>query len=120
MATPHATVHRWAPALGLAVLTVVLGLCSCAAHLLPQGGAQALVATEGPEQALDRIAPLRKGGSRLLYLYERGLILHEMGRYEESNNRLAHHLGRAGALSRADLRIGVHPLLPGDELPPGR
>jgi hypothetical protein len=120
MATPHATVHRWAPALGLAVLTVVLGLCSCAAHLLPQGGAQALVATEGPEQALDRIAPLRKGGSRLLYLYERGLILHEMGRYEESNNVLAKADEHYEDLYTKTLSREIASLITSDELVPYR
>jgi hypothetical protein len=40
------------------------------------------------EAAMKTIEPLAEGGSRLLYLYERGLILHLEDRFEESNAAL--------------------------------
>ena len=40
------------------------------------------------DAALANLEPLAKGGSRLLYLYERGLILHQEDRFAESNAAL--------------------------------
>jgi hypothetical protein len=44
--------------------------------------------------ALDQIEQIDKGASRLLYLYEKGIVLHYSGRYEESSAALeeAEHL----------------------------
>jgi hypothetical protein len=44
--------------------------------------------------ALDEIEQMDKGTSRLLYLYEKGIVLHYSGRYEESSDVLeeAEHL----------------------------
>jgi hypothetical protein len=76
--------HLWTAI--LAVLAVG-GISSCGAGRTQQT-IRPLASTGNVESALRRIKPLDTGGSRLLYLYERGLVLHEGGDYRASNEAL--------------------------------
>ena len=71
----------WAVCVGAAALAA----CSCSTYVGKSIELRRQVARGDVDAALKTLEPLAKGGSRLLYLYERGLILHQEDRFEESN-----------------------------------
>jgi hypothetical protein len=80
-------------AIALAVLVALLA-AGCAARLRESGDVRTLCERGDYDTALKELEPLGNGGGRLLYLYERGKILRDQGRYADSNESLeeAHHL----------------------------
>jgi hypothetical protein len=77
-----AIVRVAAPAALAALVSLALG--ACGAHV-SEHTVRPLAMTGSVAAALERIQPLDTGESRLLYLYERGSILHESGDFAASN-----------------------------------
>jgi hypothetical protein len=70
------------------VIAVALALAALAAMAAPAGlgwSAAAPPDSAADDVALPQLEPFDNGGSRLLYLYLRGAALHEMGRFQLSN-----------------------------------
>jgi tetratricopeptide (TPR) repeat protein len=67
---------------------VVLALCAtapaCTSYIDDSPFIRSSLAEQDFDAALNRIDKINKRTSRLLYLYERGLVLHYQNRYEES------------------------------------
>ncbi len=70
------------------VAAALLGLGGCSSYVATSESLRPMVAAENYDAALQRIRGLDSGTSRLLYLYERGLILHAQARFEASNAAL--------------------------------
>jgi hypothetical protein len=86
MKHPAARQGTWGHAV-LAVALAALVLLSCAIYLKQVKEARANLAQGRYEEALQSLEKNQKKGS-LLYLMEKGLVLHYAGRYEESNQLL--------------------------------
>ncbi len=71
--------------LALVAAGVFLALPGCTSHIAHSPFIKAALVEQDYEAALDRVEKISKSSSRLLYLYEKGLILHNQDRYEESN-----------------------------------
>ena len=79
---------RWGGArlrFGVVALLLPLWSAGCSSYVSTSAQVRALVQSGEYDQALDALGDLESGGSRLLYLYERGLILHQQNRFAESN-----------------------------------
>ena len=63
-------------------------LASCTRHVLHSPYIKNSLADENYAAALERLENINNGSSALLYLYEKGLILHYQGELEESNRTL--------------------------------
>jgi len=63
-------------------------LASCTRHVLHSPYIKNSLADEDYAAALERLENINNGSSKLLYLYEKGLILHYQGELEESNRVL--------------------------------
>jgi hypothetical protein len=82
---PTVPVTRWrTAALTAAVLALALA-GACSNYMRRSGEIRASLSDDDFEQALEHVEEIGHGGSMLLYLYERGTILHYQGNYEESN-----------------------------------
>lgn len=66
-------------------LFLVPVLASCTRHVLHSPYIKSSLAGENYSAALERLERINNGSSALLYLYEKGLILHYQGSLEESN-----------------------------------
>lgn len=81
--------HRLRAARGLGLLwLLVCGLAGCSSYVSTSQQLRPLVRDGRYDVALEKIAPLNSETSRLLYLYERGLLLHQQDHFEESNAAL--------------------------------
>lgn len=69
----------------LALLSVVLLTASCTSHIAHSPYIKASLTDQDYEAALSRIERIDKKNSRLLYLYEKGLVHHYQSSYEASN-----------------------------------
>ncbi|MFQ5510465.1 MAG: COG3014 family protein [Candidatus Krumholzibacteriia bacterium] len=70
---------------GVLVVFVLLGAGACTSHIAHSPFIKAALVEQDYDAALERVEKIGKGSSRLLYLYEKALILHYQERYEESN-----------------------------------
>lgn len=70
------------------VVTACVIHCGCASQMARSPYVKSYVDEQNFSAALEEIEKIDKGTSRLLYLYEKGLVLHYDGRYEESNTAL--------------------------------
>lgn len=70
------------------VAAAALAASSCSTYVGKSLELRRQVASGNVDAAFESLEPLAKGGSRLLYLYERGLILHQEDRFVESNAAL--------------------------------
>lgn len=66
-----------------------LALAACSSYVATGVQVRTLVREGQYDRALEKMRGLETGGSRLLYLYERGLILHQQNRFQESNEAFA-------------------------------
>jgi hypothetical protein len=69
-------------------ITVVLLLSGCSSYTSRAVLIKDALAQDDYEEALEQVEEINKGTSELLYLYEKGLVLHSQSRYEESNEAL--------------------------------
>ena len=90
-----ATWRRGASYLASALLAGALA-SACASYIHQSLALRPLVEQQRFDEALKGLEALDNGSSRLLYLYERGLVLHARGDYGGSN----------AALDRAEILIG--------------
>lgn len=95
MRTPEARTPAGSPAAmpwrrrtRAAALLLGVAVCGCSTYAWRAQEIRPLVRSQKYADALVKLEPLRDGGSRLLYLYERGLILHYENRFEDSNAEL--------------------------------
>ncbi|MDH3215649.1 MAG: hypothetical protein OEN01_05050 [Candidatus Krumholzibacteria bacterium] len=69
----------------LLVCLVAVVAIGCSSHIANSPFIKASLINHRYDFALKRIERIDKGGSRLLYLYEKGLVLHQAGSLEHSN-----------------------------------
>jgi len=70
----------------LSVLIVCVIVSGCASYGSRMEEARVLFSQGKHDEALKKLEKTESGRSKLLYLLEKGLILHYAGKYEESNN----------------------------------
>lgn len=70
----------------LAILLVCAFLAGCATYGSKMEETRLLFSQGKYDDALKKLEETKSGNSKLLYLLERGMILHYAGRYEESND----------------------------------
>ncbi len=78
---------RWGPR-AAGVVAALLAAAGCASYVAQSRDMRPLLASRDYAGALAAIEPANTTGSRLLYLYERGLILRDAGDYAGSNAAL--------------------------------
>lgn len=72
--------------IGLAtILLIAFSLSSCASYTARALRMRELLSQEDYEKTLQKVEKIDKKTSALLYLYEKGLVLHNEGSFEESN-----------------------------------
>ena len=70
---------------GLLAVVALLLLSGCSSHIAHSPFIKAALVEQDYDAALERVEKISKGSSRLLYLYEKGLILHYQDQNEASN-----------------------------------
>ncbi len=68
------------------VVAACAGLSACTSQMARYPNVKTYVDGQDFDAALAELEQIDKGTSHLLYLYEKGLVLHYSGRYEESNS----------------------------------
>lgn len=66
-------------------MVVLLAVGACTSYVYQATQTKTHLARQEYQQALETVEKSNNGSSRLLYLYEKGLILHYANRFEESN-----------------------------------
>jgi uncharacterized protein len=75
--------------LGPLLVAIALSVAACSSYVATSNQIRTLLRDGKYDRALEKLQGLESGGSRLLYLYERGLILHQQNRFEDSNEAFA-------------------------------
>lgn len=70
----------------LSIFLICLFFAGCATYGSKMEQTRLLFSQRKYDEALEKLDKTRSGSSKLLYMLEKGMILHYAGRYEESNN----------------------------------